>query len=79
MIDAAKQQWASVMQKPNGAILTAADLLPFLPGNTMPTCPAGGIYTLNPVGQGADLQHPRPRRAEMTLGMISTGVFTFPA
>jgi hypothetical protein len=52
-IDAAKQQWASVMQKPNGAILTAADLLPFLPGNTMPTCPAGGIYTLNPVGQGA--------------------------
>ena len=52
-IDAAKQQWASVMQKPNGAILTAADLLPFLPGNTMPACPAGGIYTLNPVGQGA--------------------------
>ena len=52
-IDTAKQQWASVMQKPNGAILTAADLFPFLPGNTMPTCPAGGIYTLNPVGQGA--------------------------
>jgi hypothetical protein len=52
-IDTAKQQWASVMQKPNGAILTAADLLPFLPGNTMPACPAGGIYTLNPVGQGA--------------------------
>jgi hypothetical protein len=52
-IDAAKQQWASVMQKPNGAILTAADLLPFLPGNTMPACPAGGIYTLNPVGQSA--------------------------
>jgi DNA repair exonuclease SbcCD ATPase subunit len=50
MIDAAKQQWASVMQKPKGAILTAADLLPFLPNNTMPSCPAGGIYTLNPVG-----------------------------
>ena len=50
-IDAAKQQWAALMQKPNGAILTAADLLPFLPGNTMPSCPAGGIYTLNPVGQ----------------------------
>ena len=50
MIDAAKQQWASEQQKPKGSLLTAADLLPYLPNNTMPTCPAGGIYTLNPVG-----------------------------
>jgi predicted phage tail protein len=50
LIEAAKQQWASVAGKPKGALLTAADLLPFLPNNTMPTCPAGGIYTLNPVG-----------------------------
>ena len=53
LIDGAKQQWAAEKQKPTGAILTAADLLPYLPNSTMPTCPAGGIYTLNPVGQGA--------------------------
>ena len=52
LIDGAKQQWALEKQKPSGAILTAADLLPYLPNKTMPTCPAGGIYTLNPVGQG---------------------------
>ena len=36
MIDAAKQQWAAAMQKPKGALLTAADLSPYLPNNTMP-------------------------------------------
>ena len=53
LIDAAKDQWAAANQKPRGAILIAADLLPYLPGNAMPSCPAGGIYTLNPVGQAA--------------------------
>jgi hypothetical protein len=52
-LDGAKAQWALEKQKPDGAILTAADLLPYLPNNTMPACPAGGVYTLNPVGQGA--------------------------
>ena len=51
MIDGAKAQWALEAQKPNGAIMAPANLLPYLPNNTMPTCPAGGIYTLNPVGQ----------------------------
>jgi hypothetical protein len=53
LINAAKDQWAAAKQKPRGAILIAADLLPYLPNNTMPTCPEGGIYTLNPVGQAA--------------------------
>jgi hypothetical protein len=53
LIDAAKDQWAAAQQKPRGAILIAADLLPYLPNNTIPSCPAGGIYTLNPVGQAA--------------------------
>jgi TolA-binding protein len=53
LIDAAKEQWATAKQKPRGAILIPADLLPYLPGNVMPACPAGGIYTLNPVGQPA--------------------------
>jgi|WetSurMetagenome_2_1015567.scaffolds.fasta_scaffold244989_1 hypothetical protein len=53
LIDAAKQQWAAAKQKPNGAILISGDLLPYLPNNTMPACPAGGVYTLNPIGQSA--------------------------
>jgi TolA-binding protein len=49
MIDGAKQQWALEKQKSGGSLLTAADLAPYLKGNALPTCPAGGIYTLNPV------------------------------
>lgn len=29
--------------------MTPSDLLPYLKGNAMPTCPAGGVYNLNPV------------------------------
>ena len=47
MIDGAKQQWALEKQKTGGSLMTAADLTPYL--KAMPTCPAGGIYTLNPV------------------------------
>jgi hypothetical protein len=50
VIDAAKQQWALERQKPRGALLTAADLSPYVKSNALPVCPAGGIYTLNPVG-----------------------------
>jgi TolA-binding protein len=49
-IDAAKQQWALEQGKPTGALMTAADLAPYLPNKTVPTCPGGGVYTLNPVG-----------------------------
>ena len=49
LIDGAKQQWALDHRKPGSALMTAADLLPYLKGNAMPTCPAGGVYTLNPV------------------------------
>jgi hypothetical protein len=50
LIDGAKQQWALERQKPPGALLTAADIAPYLKGNTLPVCPAGGVYTLNQVG-----------------------------
>lgn len=49
-IDGAKQQWALEKQKPAGALLTAADLAPYLKSNPSPACPAGGVYTFNPVG-----------------------------
>jgi hypothetical protein len=50
MIDGAKQQWALEKQKPAGALLTASDLSPYMRSNAVPVCPAGGVYTLNPVG-----------------------------
>jgi hypothetical protein len=49
MIDGAKQQWALEKQKGPNAMPTAADLSPYLRSNTLPVCPAGGVYTLNPV------------------------------
>ncbi len=48
-LQAAKQQWATEHQRPGSALMTPSDLLPYLKGNAMPTCPAGGVYTLNPV------------------------------
>ncbi len=50
LIDGAKHQWALEKQKPAGALLTATDLAPYMRSNAVPACPAGGVYTLNPVG-----------------------------
>jgi hypothetical protein len=47
LIDAAKQAFATASNKPAGYLPTAADLLPYLPQGTMPTCPGGGVYTIN--------------------------------
>ena len=30
--------------------ITVQDLVPYFPTKSMPVCPAGGVYTLNPVG-----------------------------
>ena len=48
-VDGAKQQWALEHQKAGSALMTQADLLPYFRGNAMPACPAGGVYSLNPV------------------------------
>jgi prolyl-tRNA editing enzyme YbaK/EbsC (Cys-tRNA(Pro) deacylase) len=50
-IDAAKQQWALEKNKTDAAVPTAQDLLPYLPGGNFPVCPAGGVYTINAVGE----------------------------
>jgi hypothetical protein len=50
VIDGAKQQWALEAQKPPGTLLTPANLMPYMKSNALPVCPAGGVYTLNPVG-----------------------------
>jgi hypothetical protein len=50
-IDAAKQQWALEKNKTTDAIPTEQDLLPYLKDGIFPTCPPGGTYTINAVGE----------------------------
>ncbi len=49
-IEAAKQQWALENQKPPGALVGPPDIAPYIPSKAVPVCPAGGVYTVNPVG-----------------------------
>jgi len=49
-IDGAKQQFALEAQKQAGALVSTQDLAPYFPNKAIPTCPAGGVYTLNPIG-----------------------------
>lgn len=51
LIDVAKLQWALENNKTEDAIPTMQDLLPFFKDNVVPVCPAGGVYTVNAVGQ----------------------------
>lgn len=49
-IDGAKQQWALENRKPVGTQPTWDELAAYLKDGVLPACPAGGSYTLNPVG-----------------------------
>jgi hypothetical protein len=49
-IDGAKQQFALEAQKQPGSLISTDDLAPYFPNKVFPTCPAGGVYTLNPIG-----------------------------
>jgi hypothetical protein len=49
-IEGAKQQFGLENQRPAGALVSTDDLAPYLPNKTVPACPAGGVYTLSPVG-----------------------------
>src|SRR6184192_584563 len=49
-IDGVKQQWALENNKKNSDTPARSDLLQYL-NNQFPTCPAGGHYTLNSVGE----------------------------
>jgi hypothetical protein len=50
-IDAAKQLWALQYNKDANDTPTPQDLLPFLKGNVMPVCPAGGSYLIGSMDQ----------------------------
>ncbi len=51
LIDDAKQQWAVGNSKPDTAMPTTKDLLPYLKDNVFPTCPDGGTVSLNAVDE----------------------------
>ena len=48
-LDAAKQQWALEFHRTADSVPAAQDIAPYLPGNVLPVCPAGGAYVLNAV------------------------------
>lgn len=50
-IDAAKQQWAVEHNKQVNSVPTPEEIAPYLKNGVMPACPAGGVYTINAVGQ----------------------------
>jgi hypothetical protein len=49
-IDGAKQQFALESQKQRGALVSTDDLAAYFPNKAIPTCPGGGVYTLNQIG-----------------------------
>jgi general secretion pathway protein G len=54
MIDGAKAAWQEEEKKPDGSMPTDMDLFgPQKSINSKPSCPAGGEYTLNPLGTRA--------------------------
>jgi hypothetical protein len=52
-LDAAKNEWALEKGKKEGDVCTAEDLKPYirLVNGQLPKCPAGGTYTIGPVGE----------------------------
>jgi septal ring factor EnvC (AmiA/AmiB activator) len=50
-INNAKQEWALEKNKDAADAPTADDLLPYLKGNVMPVCPAGGAYTIGAMNE----------------------------
>lgn len=50
VIEEAKTMWAVANNKQAGEKATLADITTALPNNSMPLCPAGGVYNLNEVG-----------------------------
>jgi len=51
LIDDAKQQWKADQGKPDTAVPTVKDLLPYFKDKGFPECPAGGTYSLNALNE----------------------------
>ena len=59
-IDRVKQQWMTEHQKTTNDVPTWDDLIGYLSrdGDTIPTCPGGGSYTIGRVGEPARCSSP---------------------
>jgi hypothetical protein len=55
-LEAAKNEWALENKRHNGDVPTQADLMPYV--KRWPICPAGGTYTINPLGQTPECSVP---------------------
>jgi hypothetical protein len=51
LLDMAKKAWAMERYQTNGALLTPADLAPYLKNGELPRSVAGETYTITPVGE----------------------------
>jgi len=51
IIDGAKQQWALEKSKELDDVVRPDDIVTYMARGQMPTCPAGGVYTIGTVGQ----------------------------
>lgn len=58
-IDTAKNEWALENHKKNGDTPTQIDLAHYLKNGQFPACPAGGTYTINPVGEAPTCSIPK--------------------
>ncbi len=58
IIEGAKDQWALENKKGVGDVVNTAGLADYLKGNVLPWCPAGGAYTINPIGTAATCNLP---------------------
>ena len=50
-IDSSKEQAALALHLSGTALVTEAQITPYMKGNQMPMCPAGGTYSINPMNK----------------------------
>jgi hypothetical protein len=58
IIKAAKNVWAFEHDAGTDDVPTVDDLLPYIPGGVFPSCPSGGTYSINAVGQPPTCTYP---------------------
>ncbi|TFH17728.1 MAG: DUF3352 domain-containing protein [Lentisphaerales bacterium] len=60
-IDSAKEQWALEQSLSEGDHVDPVGMAQYIRGNRLPSCPQGGIYTINPVGANPECSIPGHR------------------
>ena len=58
IMDAAKEQWAMAEKKESGDEPDVEGVCQYIGGARLPVCPAGGQYSLNPIGVAPTCSHP---------------------